>query len=294
MNYCVNFKRSINDDRDYVFSNDDIINLPNILDYRNKLMPIRDQGSQGTCYAQSASCMKEWQENKDYNFNEYFSPQFFYNNRSNKYDTDISNDDGMYGRDVMKLLQNIGICKEKDYPYGKIEHRSKISNELYSKAKNHIIKSYGQIYTLDNLKKSLYLNGPCLIGVPVYNYGDSIWIQNQGDEFLGGHAMTIVGYNTEGFIIRNSWSENWGDNGYAIYKYEDWGAHWEIWTTIDTVSKGTDDEDDEGKMDDDEEEIDDEDDELDDDEEEEKDSEKNNNEISCYKCYKGLLKLIFQ
>ena len=30
------------------------------------------------------------------------------------------------------------------------------------------------------------------------------------------------------------------------------------------------------------------------DEEEEKDSEKNNNESSCYKCYKGLLKLIFQ
>ena len=21
--------------------------------------------------------------------------------------------------------------------------------------------------------------------------------------------------------------------GYSIYKYEDWGAHWEIWTTID-------------------------------------------------------------
>jgi C1A family cysteine protease len=298
MDYCVNFKKSIDDSRDYIFSNNDNIDLPDVLDYKTDLMPVRDQGSQGTCYAQSAACMKEWQEKRDYGFDEYFSPQFFYNNRFNKYDTDTTNDDGMYGRDVMKLLQYTGICKEAEYPYGKIEHRDNINKDLYITAKNHIIKSYGRIYTLDNLKKSLYLNGPCLIGVPVYNYTDQIWLKKPGDSFLGGHAMTIVGYNKEGFIIRNSWSEYWGNNGYAIYKYEDWGAHWEIWTTIDNISKKPDDEvnDDESDEvnDDESDEVnDDESDEVNDDESNEVNDDESNNESACSKCYKGLMKIFY-
>ena len=39
-----------------------------------------------------------------------------------------------------------------------------------------------------------------------------------------------------GFIIRNSWGPYWGDNGYCYYSYQDWGSHWEIWTTIDDKS----------------------------------------------------------
>ena len=30
-----------------------------------------------------------------------------------------------------------------------------------------------------------------------------------------GHAVTIVGYTSDRFIIRNSWGEGWGDNGFA-------------------------------------------------------------------------------
>lgn len=37
---------------------------------------------------------------------------------------------------------------------------------------------------------------------------------------LGGHAMTIVGYNTEGFIVKNSWGKNFGDNGYVVISYD--------------------------------------------------------------------------
>ena len=43
---------------------------------------------------------------------------------------------------------------------------------------------------------------------------------NDGDSFKGGHAMTIVGYNNEGFIIRNSWGRNWNEDGYTTYFYK--------------------------------------------------------------------------
>jgi hypothetical protein len=35
-----------------------------------------------------------------------------------------------------------------------------------------------------------------------------------------GHAITIVGYNQYGFIIKNSWGKSWGDNGYATVSYD--------------------------------------------------------------------------
>lgn len=37
-----------------------------------------------------------------------------------------------------------------------------------------------------------------------------------------GHAFAIVGYNREGFIVQNSWGENWGTAGRAVLHYEDW------------------------------------------------------------------------
>ncbi|MGE5255845.1 MAG: C1 family peptidase [Hyphomicrobiales bacterium] len=31
----------------------------------------------------------------------------------------------------------------------------------------------------------------------------------------GGHAICVVGYTADRFIIRNSWGTNWGDGGFG-------------------------------------------------------------------------------
>ena len=41
----------------------------------------------------------------------------------------------------------------------------------------------------------------------------------------GGHAIAVVGYTYEGFIIQNSWGEEWGSGGFALLPYEDWMLH---------------------------------------------------------------------
>lgn len=45
------------------------------------------------------------------------------------------------------------------------------------------------------------------------------------DRADGGHAVAIVGYTKDGFIIQNSWGEQWGKNGFALLPYEDWMLH---------------------------------------------------------------------
>ena len=240
MSYILNACKSSEDKRDWIYQNKNKNNLPSSIDYRNQLQPVRNQGSQGTCYAQSAACMKELQEKSDFGLNEHLSPQFFYNNRdywnNGQQDGDDLNEDyGMTGRDVMRILKNIGICKESEYPYGTIEKIEDIPAHLKVRSLDHKIKNYARIDSLNDLKSSLVQNGACLIAFPVYNYTDQMWIQNNDEKMNGGHAMAVVGYNDKKkhFIIRNSWGKYWGDEGYCYYKYKDWNSHWECWTTID-------------------------------------------------------------
>ena len=40
-----------------------------------------------------------------------------------------------------------------------------------------------------------------------------------------GHAFAIVGYDEDGFIVQNSWGNDWGTQGLAILTYEDWIKH---------------------------------------------------------------------
>jgi len=176
--------------------------------------------------------MKEWQEKKDVGFRGYFSPQFVYNQRSDL------NMEGMYCRDIMQILSKKGVCYEDQHPYWDL---STPTNEALETAKSYVIKGYARVNTIEGLKRSLKLNGPCLIAFPVFDEESPyMWRNERGvpKEEAMGHAMCVVGYNKEGFIIRNSWGKEWQDDGHCTYPYEDWGAHWEIWTTIDEETNG--------------------------------------------------------
>ena len=233
--------KSPEDDRDWLYSNFLSLTdtLPKTLDLRSQLMPIRNQGQQGTCAAQAAACMKEFQEKKEHNFQDYMSPQFIYNHRvywnNNKLDGDDRYEDyGMTCRDIMHILKNIGICSESLYPYGTREYVKEIPRHIINAAKKYCIQGYSRIYNIEELKHALFNNGPCMIAFPIYHHGKDMWIQhNQNQQMLGGHVMTIVGYNSHGFIIRNTWGAEWGDKGYCLYPFTHWNSHWEIWTTID-------------------------------------------------------------
>jgi C1A family cysteine protease len=151
----MNALRSPDDLRDWVaesiYPSRDQLNLPKELDLRKELQPVRSQGSQGTCVVQAGACMKEWQELKDVKLDEYFSPQFIYNNRSNFPNS------GMYGRDLMKILTSSGCCRELYFPYGTDKDNNSTSDEATKDAKKNIKLTLMQVLQLlKGLKK------PCI------------------------------------------------------------------------------------------------------------------------------------
>jgi hypothetical protein len=228
--YKLNVKRSPIDKRDWkaaaIYPR---ITLPKIVDYRPQMQPVRDQGQQGSCLAMAGEGMKEYQERMDVGLNEYMSPQFLYNLREDP------STDGMFGRDLMEILKEKGICTEAMFRYGTM---GLPPMEALMNASLYKIANYALVNTIDELKTALYLNGPCVICVPVYNYGPRMWKQMPGDIFLGGHGMCLAGYNDDLKIFndRNSWGPDWGDRGYTEFPFEDFGLQWELWSSIDVKS----------------------------------------------------------
>jgi len=232
--YSLNANTSPPDPRDYqaesIFPAD--LSLPKVYDPRSTMLQVRDQGSEGSCVAESISCLKEIQEKKNVSFNDYMSPQFVYNNRANQTTA------GMNGRDAMNIVCDKGIVAEEDYPYGKIEAPDKISQDILNKAANYKAKGYAYVNTIDTMKSAIYRSGACIVLVEVYSMSETMWKPAKlGDPSSGGHAMAAIGWNEQGFILRNSWGAQWGqDGGYTIFPYSDWGMQDEVWTLIDDTS----------------------------------------------------------
>ena len=99
------------------------------------------------------------------------------------------------------------------------------------------INDYAYVNSINDLKLALNQNGPCIIEFPCFNSGRFFWKKSSDlDTLLGAHCAVVVGYDaTRGFLIRNSWGENWGEFGYTWFPYEDWGHQMEVWTSINTL-----------------------------------------------------------
>lgn len=238
---------STQDARDYAYPLIHVRTIvPPTLDLRNSLTGVRDQGQQGTCVAQAGACCKEYQEKREIGFNEYLSPQFVYNNRINYPGV------GMSGRDLMRILRDLGIAQEANFVYGNQTIRDAIPDVARQDALNFRIKSYAQIEfkynangtpaysnNIEAVKLALVENGPTVIILPCYNYGPRFWYRpDAGAILIGWHAVALVGYNASGFIVRNSWGTGWENRGYCEMSYSDFNLKpmSEHWTMTDDKS----------------------------------------------------------
>jgi len=258
-----NFKLKLSpiDERDYLYKN--IVkteSLPESYDRTAECSPVRDQGDYGFCYAFAGEGMKEEQEWKEWpDLKPILSPLFLA--KCCKAIDGIPDEEGSYLRIVMKVLQDTGICLESNYPYsgynGNLQF-PETSDELYTEASKYKINSYAQCTSLEEVKSAIVNKGIVLGGVLVctnFLTPENGFVNYPEGTILGYHAIDLVGYDDNlsyiykngktrtGFLkCKNSWSEEYGLDGYFYIPYDyfygksDTVTYFpEVWSSIDIV-----------------------------------------------------------
>lgn len=130
-------------------------------------------------------------------------------------------------REGMRVLQQYGCPQDETYTaYYDINGLA-----VRSDAADFRIMDYASVSTVQCAQRAIVLHGPLAMIFPVYHYGPSPWVPT-GTPMLGYHAMTAIGYDQRGFILRNSWGASWGKDGYCHFPYAEWGLQSECWTQL--------------------------------------------------------------
>jgi hypothetical protein len=124
---------------------------------------------------------------------------------------------GWYLDTSMNLLKDQGVADEQDCKYKASE------GECPSGAKaKHKSKGWERTSDKETIKSALQEYGAVYVGFAVYSdfsYYKKGYYEYKSGYLRGYHAVAVVGFDNEGFKVKNSWGTGWGDNGYFWIKY---------------------------------------------------------------------------
>ncbi|XP_054160423.1 dipeptidyl peptidase 1-like [Oppia nitens] len=218
---------------------DAISQLPEQFDWRNVsgvnyVSQVRNQGGCGSCYVFASLAMLESRIRIATKNTEQLvlSPQDVVS--CSEYSQGCAG--GFAYLIAGKYAQDFGVTLEQNYPYVGQDSDckpSKLGNRYYTANYSYVGDYYGGSNEARMLV-SLVNNGPVAVGFQVesdfrsYHKGiykhTKVSVDNSlvryNPFFEVNHAVLLVGYgvdketNTKYWIVKNSWGDNWGENGY--------------------------------------------------------------------------------
>lgn len=189
---------------------------------------IGDQGATGSCVGWAlADSVLRWHfvQAGRLPFDERMSPRFLWMaaKETDEFTSEPSTFIERAGTSLKAALdvaRRYGSVSDSTLPFAKLFDGD--VNTFYSIAAQRKIVAYFNLgRTLSDWRQWLAVNGPVLTRLSV----DATWDQAtrtggnlndyQAGTIRGGHAVALVGYGPDRFIVRNSWGTGWGDQGYA-------------------------------------------------------------------------------
>jgi C1A family cysteine protease len=119
----------------------------------------------------------------------------------------------------MKLLQNNGVATEVACPYQGVEAACPSGTQPVYFVKDW---EYG-VMPKEDIQGILQKYGPAYVGFAVYSdfsYYKTGYYKYTSGYLRGYHAVAIIGYDSNGFKVKNSWGTGWGNQGYFQIAYD--------------------------------------------------------------------------
>ena len=188
-----------------------------------------DQGAQGSCVGwATAYALKTYQEKTELGWSlntldHLFSPAYVYNQ------VKLGGcGDGSFIHEALDLIVKQGVAPLSLMPYSDASCSALPSVAVQQEAQTYRALRRAKVSGTQAVKAALANRLPVVIGMSVYQDFEllrgpnSVYNTATGPN-LGGHAITIVGYDDNryggAFHVINSWGRNWGDGGYFWLPY---------------------------------------------------------------------------
>jgi C1A family cysteine protease len=204
--------------------------LPSSFDWRDFdiMTPVKDQGECGSCWAFAPVGMFESLIKRTLSATADLSEQQLVDCAEG------SCERGGWPADALDYMVISGIVSERYYPYTATDNICSVS-----RPSNFFLSGWGEIYVnanaisledrLKSIKKTIYDYGPVVVGIGV-NWQ---FLQYNGGVFTDSfnpvgpnHAVVLVGWKDDKsilnggyWILRNSWSSEWAEDGYGRVAY---------------------------------------------------------------------------
>jgi C1A family cysteine protease len=189
---------------------------PKSVDLRTKFPPVWDQGQLGSCTAFALTGAVAF-------LHGFTGSQLWLYYKERVLEHTTRQDAGAMIRDGIKVLANTGLPPEDAWPYDPAKFAKRPSPAANKAAKQELIGEYRRLTGVNDYLDCLASGSPFVVGITVFDSFESDAVAANGEvpmpktteQSLGGHAICVVGYRPDGsFIVRNSWSDQWGDKGY--------------------------------------------------------------------------------
>jgi C1A family cysteine protease len=200
------------------------VKLPPVVDLRPDFPECYDQGEFNSCTANSIGAAIHYLIGK---YEATPSRMFIYYKEREMQNTQ-NQDDGSTLQAGIEVCEQIGVCPEPVWKYSQ-KHLFMPPNPDLLKAPIVKITKAETVNTFDELKHSLAMKFPVVIGIVVFQSFESEQVAQTGimvmpqpnEQTLGGHALCVVGYDDtkQSLIVRNSWGIEWGLDGYFYMPY---------------------------------------------------------------------------